>query len=180
MAERTDQRTRDSEVDLDADFGSSSDGGGVDTDFGSVLGTDEDVTATATDTGGGGIRGRVGQRVDSIFSVRTFTIALLVTVILSFVAGAVVPIVPSNISGLLGVFAGAFGIGLVSEDRHYLEIGAATLMTGAVTSLLGNLTLTLLGAGVPLVAFGAGASGLAGLAGHYFGRDLRAGLTEDI
>lgn len=34
--------------------------------------------------------------------------------------------------------------------------------------------------GLPLVAVGGGVGLVLALLGHYFGRDLRAGLTEDI
>ena len=83
-------------------------------------------------------------------------------------------------SSLLGVFAAGFLLGAVQNERQYLEVGAATLMSGAITALVSNLLVAFLGAGIPLVAIGAGASGIAGLLGHYFGRDLRDGLSREI
>lgn len=170
MAERTDQRTRDRDVSVD-----------VDTDFGSVLGDDSEKAPqqrASEQSKSGGLRSRVSERVGDIFSVQTFAVTLFLTVALAFIAGTFVPIIPG--SSLFGVFAGGFLVGAGGEKRRYLEVGAATLMSGALTALLSNLFGVFLGFGVPLVAMGAGASGLAGILGHYFGRDLRAGLTQDI
>ncbi|QSG10098.1 hypothetical protein [Halapricum desulfuricans] len=164
MAERTDQLSRDDEVgdvDLDAIMNEQADT------------TDESDTS-------GGIRGRIGRRVGSVFSIRTFGLALVLTIGLAFVVSAVVPFVPDNLTGLVGVFLGGGAIGLASDARRYLEVGAAALMAGALTVLLSNFTIAVFGPGVPLVALGAGSSGVAGLLGHYVGRDLRAGLTREI
>jgi len=43
-----------------------------------------------------------------------------------------------------------------------------------------NLLVSLAEFGVPVVALGAGASGLAGVLGHYFGRGLRSGLSKEV
>jgi hypothetical protein len=176
MAERTDQLTRDRDT-TDVDLGLDSESG-VQTDFGSDFDVAQEPAAGSDSRGG--IRGRIGERVGSIFSIESFGIALLLTVVLAFVAGAFVPFVPDNVSGLLGVFGAGFGLGAASSDRHYLEVAAATLLAGALTALLSSLKLTLLGMGMPLIALGAGASGVAGVAGYYFGRDFRAGLTKEI
>jgi len=168
MAERTDQLSREDEV------------GEVDLD--AVMGEQPDVTETTkaeTDTSRG-IRGRIGRRIGSVFSVRTFGIALVLSVTLAFVAGAVIPFIPDNVTGLVGIFLAGAVIGAGSGNRHYLEVGAATLMTGALTILLSNFTIAVFGPGVPLVAVGASTSGIAGLLGHYVGRDFRSGLTRDI
>lgn len=165
MAERTDQLSREddvSEVDLDA-----------------IMDEQPDATETHTDTSGG-IRGRIGDRIGNVFSVQTFALALVLSVALAFVSGAVVPFVPDNVTGLVGIFLAGGAIGVGSDSRRYLEVGAAALMTGALTILLSNFTIAVFGPGAPLVAVGASSSGIAGLLGHYVGRDLRAGLTRDI
>lgn len=193
MAERTDQRTRDGDVDdeFGVDIDGLEDGG-----FGSGGGPgDGGFESDADQSSGGlrdrlpgggsssrerqGIRGRIADWVGGFFSVRSFGVALVLTVVLAFVAGFVVPIIPG--SSLLGVFAAGFLLGLLRDDSEYLEVGAATLFSGAITALLSHLfEMVFLDVGIPLVAIGAGASGLAGLAGHYFGRDLRKGLSQDI
>lgn len=167
MAERTDQLSREDdagEVDLDAIMDDQPDT------------TNEDVADDTSD----GFRSRLGRRFGKLFSIRTFGIALVLTIALAFVAGAIVPFVPDNITGLFGVFLAGMTVGVGSADRRYLEVGAAALMAGALTILLSNFTIAVFGPGVPLVAIGAGSSGVAGLVGHYVGRDLRAGLTRDI
>jgi len=189
MAERTDQRTR--EEDIDEDIGLDEEFG-VDDGFGE-FGSDNAVEAESTENSGGfreklpgggskqerkGLRGRIADRIGGIFSIRSFGVALVLTVALAFVAGSLIPVVPA--SSLLGVFAAGFLLGAVGDERQYLEVGAATLMSGAITALVSNLLVAFLGAGIPLVAIGAGASGVAGLLGHYFGRDLRDGLSRDI
>jgi hypothetical protein len=175
MAERTDQRTRERDADLDPTL----DDAGVQTEFGSDFGATREESTNEADSGGG-IRSRMSERLGSIFSVEAFAVTLVLTVVFSFLASGLIPLVPDNIGGLLGVFGAGFALGAASSERHYLEVATATLFTGAITALLSNLTLTLLGAGVPLVALGAGASGLAGVAGYYFGRDFRSGLTREI
>lgn len=180
MAERTDQRTREREASADVDLGLDGDAS-TQTDFGSEFGSDFGTEeSTGTSDSSGWIRGRISRRLGSLFSVRSFGITLLVTIVMAFLAGGFVPFVPDNVGGLVGVFGAGFALGVGSSERHYLEVAAATLMAGAITALLSSLNLMLLGAGMPLVALGAGASGVAGVAGYYFGRDLRSGLTRDI
>ncbi|QSG07186.1 hypothetical protein [Halapricum desulfuricans] len=162
MAERTDQLSRDDEV------------GDVDLD--AIMNEQPD---SEPDTSGG-LRSRIRRRVGSVFSIKTFGIALALTIGLAFVVSAVVPFVPDNFSGLVGVFLGGGAIGLASDARRYFEVGSAALMAGALIVLLSNFTIAVFGPGVPLVALGAGSSGVAGLLGHYVGRDLRAGLTREI
>jgi len=179
MAERTDQRTRDR--DASADLDPTLDDAGVQTDFDSEFGSDLGIEAPTDEAdSGGGIRGRISERLGSIFSVEAFTMTLVLTVVFAFLAGGFIPLIPDNIGGLLGVFGAGFALGVGSSKRHYLEVALATLFTGAITALLSNLTLTLFGVGAPMIALGAGASGLAGVAGYYFGRDFRSGLTKEI
>lgn len=170
MSERTEQRTRDTDVD-------------VDTDFGSVL-DDESAQSqqrSSSSESRFGIRSRISQRFSGFFEPKVFALALVLTVTLSLLSSIFVPFVPNSVTSLLGVFVAAFVIGAGSSEGRYLEVGAATLMSGAVTAVLGNLVFTLAGSNtVPVLAIGASASGVAGIIGHYFGRDLRAGLTKDI
>ena len=176
MAERTDQVNHEDdagEPDLDAIMSEEPVADAITDD---QLAVDEDATGN-TDSG---IRTRLAQRLGRIFSIKTFAVALVVTIGLAFVSSAVVPFVPDNVTGLLGVFLGGSAIGLGSDGRRYLEVGAAALMAGALTVLLSNVTLAVWGPGGPLLAIGAGSSGIAGLIGHYVGRDLRAGLTRDV
>lgn len=189
MAERTDQRTRDGGVDdeFGVDVDGLEDGGYGGDGFESDTGTDQSSGGLRDRLPGGGsssrerrgIRGRLADRVGGFFSLRSFSVALVLTVVFAFVAGFVIPFIPG--SSLLGVFAAGFLLGMLRSEREYLEVGAATLFSGAITAVLSHLfEMVFLDVGIPLVAIGAGASGVAGLLGHYFGRDLRKGLSQDI
>jgi membrane associated rhomboid family serine protease len=95
-----------------------------------------------------------------------------------FVLGSVFPF--GMVGNLLGLFVAAFLYGTVAGDSHYLSIGLASGAAGGIASVLGNLTLTLLGPGIPIAAVGVVGGLFAGVLGHYFGRDLRDGLTRDV
>lgn len=158
-------------------------GGPADTDF--DVGLDEEVGTTA-DRGGeaggsdGGLRERAAVRAKRLFDPRTFLLALGLSVAGTFLAGTFVPL-PAT--GLLGLFVATFVFGLVARERRYAEAavagglvtGASFLLDFAVLSLLGGL-----GVGVPLAALGAGLGAVVAVAGTYFGRDLRHGLTRDV
>lgn len=159
-------------------------GGPADPDF--DFGVDEDVAPAAErgSEGGsrrGGIRDRVAARAKRLFAPRLFLLALALSAGGTFVAGTFVPLLPAT--GLLGLFAATFVFGLAVRERRYAEAAAAGgLVTGvgflldfAVISALGGL-----GVGVPVAALGAGLGVVVALAGTYFGRDLRHGLTRDV
>jgi hypothetical protein len=166
MAERTDQRTRtggnaDADADLDLDD----------------LGLDEEPTTAAEQTGGG-LRSRVGSTLGNLFSVRAFLVALVLSVAGLFLGG-MIPLL-GGIAGLAGVFAAGFLLGAGRERRAYLETVAAGGLASGVGILLDRVVLAMIGAGPQLVVAGAGAGAVAALVGHYFGRDLRDGLTRDV
>jgi hypothetical protein len=81
---------------------------------------------------------------------------------------------------VLGIAAGGFAYGLGSETRRYVEMALAGGVTGGAATLLSNLIVALVASGATLVALSIIASAIAGVVGHYFGRDLRAGLTADL
>ncbi len=90
MAERTDQLSHGDEageVDLDA-----------------IVDNRPDVADTADDTDSSGIRARIGDQIGSVFSIQTFVLAVVLSVALAFAAGAVIPFIPDNITGLVGIF----------------------------------------------------------------------------
>jgi hypothetical protein len=111
-------------------------------------------------------------------TTRSFVVSLVVTVVFMLGVGGVVPL-PG--AGLLGVFLGAFLLGLVSGKRRYLFLVLSGGLAAGLNALFGSLTLAFLaGLAAPLAALGAGGGALAAVLGHYFGRDLRAGLTRDM
>jgi hypothetical protein len=113
--------------------------------------------------------------------------ALLVATLLSVagvVLGGFLPFL-GTAGRFVGLFAATFCYGLVAERSHYVAVGVG----GALAAVLGFVLQTVLGtAFVPVLAgwgpeiagVGATAGLLVALVGHYFGRDLRDGLTRDL
>ena len=163
MPQRSDQRTRDSFAD----------------DLTESLQDDAETTEQETDSS---FVQRAKHRAGSIFSPKLFLVALALLGGGMVAGNAFVPLpFVDNLAGLVGVFAGAFLLGLAVERSALLESAAAGAVAAGLTALLGNLALTAFGdAGVPLAVFGAGTGLLAGALGAYFGGDLRNGLTADI
>ena len=127
-----------------------------------------------------GLRGRVGR----LFSVRRFAVAFVLTLGAFLLANAVpfvgaIPLLGS-VAGLLGVFLAGFALGAAGR-RGYLELFVAGAATAGVGLLLDQLVLSVVGGfAVPLAAVGATAGAVAAVLGHYFGRDLRDGLTRSL
>ena len=186
MAERTEERTRDHESETDTSW--------TDVDVEGLL-TDETESSRrspnpSADKDGeerskGGFRARLRDRRRGLFSPRLFA-GLLVFALVVGVVGGAVPVI-GRFAGVVGVFAAAFGVGLASSGRHYLETGLAgagaaglTLLLTVVTSINIVFFEALGDVGPELGVIGAGAGLLAGIVGHYFGRDLRNGLTTDL
>lgn len=138
-----------------------------------------DVEVGQTEQSDDGLLSRSDSSSSSIFSPRAFLFALVLTVVGLFVGGAIVPFV-DFLGGLLGVFAAGLGLGVARDQHRYVEVGLAGLLAAGGAFAIGHLTWMALGFGVPLAAIGAGTGLVAAVAGHYFGRDLRAGLTESI
>lgn len=132
----------------------------------------------------GDLRSRAASRAVSVFSPKSFLVAAALAAVGLFVAGSI-PILSSlpvvgQLSRLLGVFVGTFAYGAVGGESRYLEAGAAGGAIAGVAALSNFLAWTLVGVGVPIVAVLAALGVVAGLLGHYFGRDLRAGITADL
>ncbi|WP_276272763.1 hypothetical protein [Haloarcula litorea] len=166
MSERTEERTREAET-ADATTDTGVDVGRLD-----GFATETDETTAESDDGG------------SYVSLRALLVAF-VAVGGGAAAGSLVPLVP--FTALLGVVAGAFVHGLLASHRRYVETavaGAVTVGTLAVTSLLSQFLVRSVAGGtlgVGRLFAVAAAVGLAlSLIGHYFGRDLRDGLTRDL
>jgi len=133
-------------------------------------------------------RGRlagVGRRVGRIFEGKPFLLAL-VAVTGGMLLGGSVPLIGAA-GRFAGIFAVAFALGLAWSRRRYLEVGLAGALAAGLGFLLGVLTslfpvgVAVLGDhGVAVAGVGAGTGALTALAGYYFGRDLRAGMTRDV
>jgi hypothetical protein len=165
MAERDTQLSR--EVDVDAD---------VDVDDLEV--PVEPVEEPAAESDSGGLRGRVRERAGSVLSVRDLALSLVLVVGGVLLVGGTVGL--GTVGDLLGIVAGTFLLGAAGDARRYAVAALAGTLAGGSSALLGNLVLSLVGVGLPVVVAGAAAGGLAGLFGHYLGRDLRDGLTREL
>ncbi|WP_181686256.1 hypothetical protein [Halorhabdus salina] len=131
------------------------------------------------------VRSRLGglvsfrPRFGTIFSIRSFLLALAGTVLGAIGFGIAIPFFDS-IAALGGIFAAAFLGGTISSRRQYLEFTLAGAATAALGMISKFMVVAMVGQGELLAIFGAGSGAIAALLGHYFGRDLRAGLTTDI
>jgi len=193
MAERSDQRTRErSQLDTEEleellDTGPDGDDVGAGS-------TDVEITADADSGLVSGIRRRLGSmvsrtvsrplagirsRLGQLFSVRTFGVALLASIVAAFAFAFVIPFV-DTLGAIAGIFAVGLGFGLVGERRQYLEVGFAGATAAALGAVMDFLVVALAGRGDLILLFGVGSGLLAGVIGHYVGRDLRSGLTRDI
>lgn len=209
MSERTDEITSEDADDALHDDALGSDAGVGDVDdqvgFDDDLGVDVDAltgdvggdasadrTAGAggsesTTDAGPGLLSRLTpsfgrpELAPSLPSLRSFLLAL-VLVVGGMLVGSAVPFIGS-VTGLVGLFAGAFLLGVGSGKRRYLPVAVAggAAAVGA-TAMQGVLTLAFIqSVGVaPTAALGATTGVLVAVLGHYFGRDLRAGLTRDV
>jgi hypothetical protein len=133
-----------------------------------------------------GLRHRLGR----IFSPRAFLLASLFVVVGLVAGGLIGGLLPllGTVGRLIGVFAAMFLFGLVRSRRQYLEVALA----GAVVAALVVVSSTLDGAflpvgvsllqeyGLAIAGVGAGSGAATSLLGYYFGRDLRAGLTQSL
>ncbi|MFC6824504.1 hypothetical protein [Halopelagius fulvigenes] len=157
----------------------------------SVSASDFGLDGFGTDSGEGDAAARrsessgSGRRLGRVFSPKSFAVVLVCSLAGLLVGGAV-PFV-GFVTRFLGLFAVGFAVGLLASRRRYLEVGLAGALASGLTFVLSTLTTFVPFAvdflaqyGVAVAGIGAGAGLLASLAGHYFGRDLRDGLTRDI
>jgi hypothetical protein len=211
MSERTDERTESSGDDVDVEelLDDSPDVGDVEpgeTDAGldeSELGVDVDSltsgpgtvdsgadtgsdAAESSDSGGllSGLRPSLPSPslpTPDLPSARSMILAFGVILVSTFAFSAI-PLLGS-VGGALGVFAGAFALGLGSGQRRYLPVAVAGAALSAFSAFTGAFlrfaVLSDLGV-APFAMVGAGTGVLAALIGHYFGRDLRKGVTRDV
>lgn len=119
------------------------------------------------------------------FSLKALGIAAGVLFAGGFLGG-LLPIVGTTLGPAAGLLVAAFLLGLLFSERRYVETGLAGGGTGLASALTGVFTAGIFGIhflqeyGFSL-AVGGGALGLVlALIGHYFGRDLRAGLYREI
>lgn len=113
-------------------------------------------------------------------SGRSLLLAVVVTIAASALVG-MVPLVPGSVATLVGLALGGFLLGVVRSAASYLEMAIAGGAAAAL-SLVSNLLLFSAAGNAGLAVAGGGvlAGIFAGVIGHYFGRDLRDGLTRSL
>lgn len=151
------------------DFEGESDiGRDVDTNLGSDI---------ATETG------KDDRRLPTIRSL-FFVIALSAV---GFITGGSVPII-GTIGQFIGLFITSFLIGAIGSEGRYAESAIGGGLVTGVLLILGTLTSVftpfavqfLSDYGIAIAGAGVGVGSIIAVVGHYFGRDLRSGLTKNI
>jgi hypothetical protein len=167
MAERTEERTRDADAQSASDLGLDI-GEAESAETEAAVGESHTTESTVADSDTGG----------SYFSLRALLFAFG-AVGGGMVLGGLIPLVP--FTELLGVLLGGFVYGLLASERRYLEVGLAGGISGGATAVLSLLPQLAAGLnGTRLFAIAGGVGLVLALVGHYFGRDLRNGLTKDL
>lgn len=127
-------------------------------------------------------RSRIADRTRSSFSPKYFVLALVAISIGLFAANSIPILNIIPFIGLAGIFVAAFALGAIGSKRRYAEIGVAGgLVSGA--SFASGLVVFAMASNIgiaPLAAAGGAIGLICALVGHYFGRDLRSGLTADL
>lgn len=153
--------------------------------------TDESTTDRESDDSGGRLS-RTRRRLGRVFSPKAFLVDLVIALVGVGVGSTLAGVIPlpflGSIGGLVGLFLAAFLVGAVRSRRQYLEVTVAGAVAMALVVFGGTLTSVFLPVGVSLlqeygvaiVGAGAGTGAVVSLLGHYFGRDLRDGLTKEI
>jgi len=141
------------------------------------VGIDEEADSTAEDSNSG-VTGRLRRMFGKVGSARALLVSLVLTVGGVLLIGGLLPF--GMVSDALGIFVAAFLYGTLAGESRYVETGLAGGLVGGVWAFLGNLVLTLVGPGLPIVVVGALIGLRAGAVGHYSGRDLRKGFTQDL
>jgi hypothetical protein len=121
-------------------------------------------------------------RIRRLFSPRSFLLVFALALV-GLVVGGAVPVV-GFLGRFLGIAAAGFALAFLDTGRRYLEVALAGALTAAAGFLLNSLGTTLFPVvadyGIQIAGVGATMGLLAATAGHYFGRDLRAGLTREL
>lgn len=152
---------------------------------------DDDLTQESVDEKGGSRAGSTGSARVGLdgrwLSLKLLGVTVAV-VAAGVVGGGLVPLVGGTLGAAAGILLGTFFVGFGTGGSRYAEAGLAGALAGAGTAVTNVLGVGFLPIGIdylsqwglPLLAVG-GAVGLAlGLLGHYFGSDLRAGVTGEL
>lgn len=119
-------------------------------------------------------------RLRRVFAPRAFLLALVACTV-GALAGSALPLpLVGGLGAVVGVFLAGFALGVLGPSR-YVEVAVAGAAAAGLAFLV-DLLVVSLAAGFTgrLAVVGAGSGVVAALLGHYFGRDLRGGLTREV
>jgi hypothetical protein len=184
MAERTDERTAGDDATIDDDEL------GVDVD---ALTGEPDASSASRSGAADGVadespgllsRLRPSGFTGSLAGLPSGRSVLLTfgVVLVSVLLANSVPLL-GIVGGPVGIFAGAFVLGLASGTARYVEFALAGALVGGLGAFQGTLFRIAAFADVgfaPVFALAGGAGLVLAILGHYFGRDLRNGLTAGV
>ncbi|PSQ30709.1 hypothetical protein BRD20_03800 [Halobacteriales archaeon SW_8_65_20] len=124
--------------------------------------------------------GRLRRRLTPSFSGRSLLLAVVAALAGSVLVGTI-PFVPGSVATLVGLALGGFLLGVVQSTASYLEMALAGGAAAALSLVSDLLLFSAAGTAGSIVAGGSVIAGvLVGVVGHYFGRDLRNGLTRSL
>lgn len=145
----------------------------------------EDEIATEPEEAAGSDTADSG-RLGNVFSLKGFLLSA-VLIAVGVVGGGMIPLV-GTVGSLVGLFAVTFVLGVVATDSHYLETalaGGGIMGASFAASLITTVALPIgldffQQYGLVFAAVGVAIGAVLAAAGHYFGRDLRDGLTRSV
>ncbi|EMA38806.1 hypothetical protein [Halococcus hamelinensis] len=141
--------------------------------------TTADPTATTADATRSGTGSTLRQRMGGVFSLKAFVVALVLTAVGSGLGGFI-PLIGGPLA-FLGLFLATFVLGAIGSRQYYVEAGLAAGLVAGGSALQNHIYLAFVDGSGPVFIAGFAVIGLVcGVLGHYFGRDLRDGLTRDL
>lgn len=136
-------------------------------------------TTTEADATRSGTGSTLRRRMDGVFSLKAFVVALVLTAVGSGLGGFI-PLIGGPLA-FLGLFLATFVLGAIGSRRYYAEAGLAAGLVAGGSALQNHIYLAFVDGSGPVFIAGFAVIGLVcGVLGHYFGRDLRDGLTRDL
>ncbi|MFD1633130.1 hypothetical protein ACOZ4L_12315 [Haloplanus ruber] len=122
------------------------------------------------------------RRFGGVFALRPFLLAVVLSLV-GLVAGGSIPVLGA-VGRFVGIALAGFVLAFVVASRRYVEAGLAGALTAGVGFVMSAFSTALLPVvadyGIQVAGIGTTAGLIAALLGHYFGRDLRAGLTREL
>jgi hypothetical protein len=143
-----------------------------------------DTTGEETDAGepSTGRLAAARRRLGRLFGPKVFLLAIGLSVV-GLVLGGSVPVV-GVVGRYLGIALAGFVLAFAVSGRRYAEAGLAGAITAGIGVILSAVDAVFLPVladyGIQIAGVGTALGFAAAVLGHYFGRDLRAGLRREL